>query len=785
MEVIKLHLAQRLILLELLVDWDLVRYQNKKASIKADLALHQKQLNYLNILLGNEPTTDAIIASLVRKLDSLILQEQTIFRHFTTIIGLNDQLAYLGSRLLVASKAFTGKLRVEILESNRINQILGWSLPTILLAALGILGVLLARNIIQFVKELESNRQELQINEGNLRVTLDSIGDAVIATDHRGRITRMNPSAELLTGWKLASASGRKLSEVFHIVNAHTRARVVDPAEKVMASGKVVGLANHTVLLANDGKEYQIADSGAPIRAPDGRIIGVVLVFRDVTENYVQEQKLRESEKQLRKITANVPGVVYRFECTPEHRCATTFVGESLRQWFGLEPDPATFAQAFRSGIPDEDRERYDRSLREAIRQSHPWHYEGRFRKESGELIWFTGDAIPYQEESGTTFYGVVQDITERKRSAETLRRLRNYLSNIINSMPSVLVVVDRKGRVTLWNKSAEQATGLTFDQVHRQPLATVFPRLTDQIHSIETALDKRETIHESKVPIQRQDETLFEDITIFPLVANGVEGAVIRLDNVTERVRIEEIMIQSEKMLSVGGLAAGMAHEINNPLAGILQTAEVLANRLSNEVPIPANEKAATTAGTTLSAIQTFMELRGIPRMLKTIKESGNRVAAIVDNMLSFARKSDVTVSSHNIAELIDRTLTLAATDYNLKRQYDFKAIEIRKDYEENLPQVPCESAKIQQVLLNILSNGAQAMVEAGTSGPRFTLRTRWEPERNSVRIEIEDNGPSMEPAISRRVFEPFYTTKPIGVGTGLGLSVSYLSSPRTTVVR
>jgi len=431
MEVIKLHLAQRLILLELLVDWDLVRYQNKKASIKADLALHQKQLNYLNILLGNEPTTDAIIASLVRKLDSLILQEQTIFRHFTTIIGLNDQLAYLGSRLLVASKAFTGKLRVEILESNRINQILGWSLPTILLAALGILGVLLARNIIQFVKELESNRQELQINEGNLRVTLDSIGDAVIATDHRGRITRMNPSAELLTGWKLASASGRKLSEVFHIVNAHTRARVVDPAEKVMASGKVVGLANHTVLLANDGKEYQIADSGAPIRAPDGRIIGVVLVFRDVTENYVQEQKLRESEKQLRKITANVPGVVYRFECTPEHRCATTFVGESLRQWFGLEPDPATFAQAFRSGIPDEDRERYDRSLREAIRQSHPWHYEGRFRKESGELIWFTGDAIPYQEESGTTFYGVVQDITERKRSAETLRRLRNYLSNI------------------------------------------------------------------------------------------------------------------------------------------------------------------------------------------------------------------------------------------------------------------------------------------------------------------------------------------------------------------
>lgn len=244
MEVIRLHLTQQLILLELLVDWDLARYQDKKTSIEADLALHQKRLNYLNILLGSEPGIDVVIASLVRKLDDLILQEQTIFRHFTTIIGLNNQLAYLNSRLLVASKAFTGKLRTEISESNRINQILGWGLPAILLAALGILGTLLARSIIQFVKDLESNRQELQINESNLKVTLDSIGDAVIATDRQGWITRMNPAAELLTGSKLASASGRKLSEVFHIVNAYTRARVADPVETVIANGKVVGFGS-------------------------------------------------------------------------------------------------------------------------------------------------------------------------------------------------------------------------------------------------------------------------------------------------------------------------------------------------------------------------------------------------------------------------------------------------------------------------------------------------------------------------------------------------------------
>ncbi|MCB1849998.1 MAG: PAS domain S-box protein [Gammaproteobacteria bacterium] len=887
MEMVRLHLAQQLILLELLVDWDLARYQNKKASIEMELGLLEKRLNYLNILMGKEPAIGEIINSLGRKLNDLILQEHSIFRHFTTITRLNDELDRAGDRLLAASEAFTGQLLTELSGTNRINQLLGWSFPVILLAALGILGTLLARNIIQFVEKLE-------INENNLRVTLDSIGDAVIATDHQGRITRMNPTAELLTGWDLASASGKSLSEVFHIINAYTRANVMDPAEKVLASGKVVGLANHTVLIAKDGQEYQIADSGSPIRAADGRIIGVVLVFRDVTESYAQEQRLRENEKRLRKITASVPGVVFRLECTSEGGYLTTFVGENLRQWFGLEPEPARFTQLLRSGIPAAEQERFEYSLDSAIHHSLPWHYQGRFRKQDGQLIWFTGDAIPYQEEDGTVFYGViqdisqrkrmaeslqvtqfcfdkatlgiyrigadgqildvnesaasglgysreelsslnifdidirvnpenwvklwkefqerrsarfetlyrrkdgsetpveinsnlleyegqlfaiafVQDITERRKDAETLRQLRNYLSNIINSMPSVLVVVDRNERVTLWNRSAEQATGLSFEQVHRRPLAAVFPRLAEQVHSIETALNKREVIHESKVPIQQTDETQFEDITIFPLVANGVEGAVIRLDDVTERVRIEEIMIQSEKMLSVGGLAAGMAHEINNPLAGILQTAEVLANRLGTELPIPANEQAATAAGTSMSAIRTFIELRGIPRMLQAIRESGSRVAAIVENMLNFARKSDAILSSHSIAELIDKTLVLAATDYNLKKKYDFKAIEIRKDYADELPQVPCESAKIQQVILNLFSNAAQAMVEAGTSKPRITVRTRWEPERNRVLIEVEDNGPGMEAAIARRVFEPFFTTKPIGVGTGLGLSVSY----------
>ena len=143
--------------------------------------------------------------------------------------------------------------------------------------------------------------------------------------------------------------------------------------------------------------------------------------------------------------------------------------------------------------------------------------------------------------------------------------------------------------------------------------------------------------------------------------------------------------------------------------------------------------------------------------------------------NILSFARKSDTAVSSHVLEELLDKTAELAATDYDLKKQYDFKQIEIRREYAENPVHVPCEGTKIQQVLLNILRNGAQAMQEAKTQAPRFIFRSSYDSEMTTAVLEIEDNGPGMDENTRKRVFEPFFTTKAEGVGTGLGLSISY----------
>jgi PAS domain S-box-containing protein len=496
---------------------------------------------------------------------------------------------------------------------------------------------------------------------------------------------------------------------------------------------------------------------------------------REVVRRTKTEEALRESEERLDLALSVANEGIWDWYLDSN----TLVFDDRYYTMAGYEPHafPETFEEWEKRVHPDDIEPSKAAVGRYLAGKTDIYDAEFRFMRKEGHYMWIRGQGrIVARNEQGNPvrFIGTNSDITESKQANEELQQLRNYLSNIIDSMPSVLVGVDAEGRVTQWNKTAEQTTGITADKAHGKNLSHMMPQMAAEINNLNLSIQSRQVIRDQKRPRPSENGTCYEDITIYPLITNGAEGAVIRIDDVTDKVRLEEMMIQSEKMLSVGGLAAGMAHEINNPLAGIMQTAEVMANRLGN-LHIPANRKAAEAAGTTLTAIESFMTSRGIPRMLDSIDVSGRRVAAIVDNMLSFARKSEATVSSHALDELLDKTLELAATDYDLKKQYDFKRIEIHREYADSLPAVPCESAKIQQVLLNLLRNGAQAMQEAGTKSPRLMVRTHFEKEREMVRMEIEDNGPGMDEETRKRVFEPFFTTKSVGVGTGLGLSVSY----------
>lgn len=363
--------------------------------------------------------------------------------------------------------------------------------------------------------------------------------------------------------------------------------------------------------------------------------------------------------------------------------------------------------------------------------------------------------------------------IRQQEEAEAELNRLRNLLTNVVDSMPSSLICVDVEGMVIQWNHQASLLTGVATQEAIGRHLVSVFPILEQVMAQVRAAIRKGASAHDRRLRSERQGEERLYDVTIYPLTTNGIDGAVIRVDDVTERVHIEEMMIHSEKMLSIGGLAAGMAHEINNPLAGILQNIQVIGNRLQKD--LPANRQAAEACGASIESIIRYLSERKVFDMMEQIRASGRRAAKIVDNMLSFSRKSDHRYQPMDIQQLVEQSLELAVSDYSLEGPFSFREIEIVREYATPLPRVLCEGSQIQQVLLNLLKNGAQAM--AGLPGParppRFIIRLAS--RDGNVRIEIEDNGPGIAPEVARRIFEPFYTTKPVGVGTGLGLSVSY----------
>ncbi|CAM3760003.1 ATP-binding protein [Parendozoicomonas haliclonae] len=365
------------------------------------------------------------------------------------------------------------------------------------------------------------------------------------------------------------------------------------------------------------------------------------------------------------------------------------------------------------------------------------------------------------------------QEVRGRKETERQLTRLQHHLNSIVDSMPSALVAVDEELTVAQWNREASLLTGLDHDEAMGSYLGEVMPFLIDTLGQVQDALDNEKAVNIEKLLLALPVGERYMDMMIYPLADADQHGAVIRLDDISRRIQLEEMMVQTEKMMSVGGLAAGMAHEINNPLGAILQSVQNIRRRVSPD--LPANTEVAESLGLKLEAVDDYLAQRDINKFLDNIHNAGVRASQIVSNMLQFSRRESRDLTPTPMDDLITQTLDIAASDFNLKQGFDFKRITINKEIAPDLPPVPCIANEIQQVLLNLLKNAAQAINNREETDWQGQITIKAEKKDNQVIITVEDNGTGMPEDIRRRIFEPFYTTKDIGSGTGLGLSVSY----------
>ena len=378
--------------------------------------------------------------------------------------------------------------------------------------------------------------------------------------------------------------------------------------------------------------------------------------------------------------------------------------------------------------------------------------------------------AIP--QDDGVYIGTIVSDVTERKISEEKYRVLFE------SAKDAILIIKD--GRIVECNGSASEMFGCS-----REALLGVSPGGL----SPETQPDGRDSRRVAQELIARATEgrpQFFEwrhrrcggeiftsEVSLVSMNVHGEALCLAFVRDVTERKEMEAMMVQTEKMVSLGGIAAGIAHEINNPLGIVLQAANNVIQRLRPD--FEKNAVAAAGLGLDMEKLTGYVRARKIDVFMEDIKAAAMRAAGIVRHMLDFSRQSGSLRGPCDLSALIERAVALASSDYDLKKSYDFRKIEIIRDIAPGLPQIVCSQTEIEQVVLTLLRNAAQAMASAApaVAAPRIVIRARV--SGGMARIEIEDNGPGMDQETQRRIFEPFFTTKPTGLGTGLGLSVSY----------
>ena len=295
-----------------------------------------------------------------------------------------------------------------------------------------------------------------------LRTTLASIGDAVIVTDSDGRVVLLNGLAENLTGWTTAEAKGRLLKEVFVIVNEQTRNPVEGPVTRVLREGKVVGLANHTILISRDGREHPIDDSAAPIWDPSNKLLGVVLVFRDISERRDAERALQASEQRHRLLTELSSDFTYSMRFREDGLPAIDFITEGFTRVSGYTIEELDSRGGWPTIIHPDDGSIISQTL-EKVKAGRTDDAEVRIIAKSGDVRWLRYLNQPVLDGAGkvTGLLGAAQDVTHRRESLEALRGSEQELRRLADSMPQIVYVSTPQGVVEHYNRRWFEYTGL------------------------------------------------------------------------------------------------------------------------------------------------------------------------------------------------------------------------------------------------------------------------------------------------------------------------------------
>lgn len=558
------------------------------------------------------------------------------------------------------------------------------------------------------------------------RRVIETAADAIVITDLDRRVSFANPAAHELLGLG-PELVGMPVSE---FVPEDFRAKVRDHEQ--------AGFDGHSQryecqVLRRDGDRRTVSVMSAPLREL-GRVTGIVASLHDMTDERRARDALTQSETRYRNLFDTATDAIYTVDVhgtlTSANEATSRLAGAPREELLGrslmgfIDPEAQEMVRdQFQAGLAGQSR-----------------RYEVQITDRAGRRRQVSVTNTPIRNGSRVVgLLGVARDVTEERAQARALAASEARYSNLVESAADAIFTVDEEGRFTSVNRALEKSTGRTREDLIGKPFVEVlapedregaWPILA---RTLRGERERGEFRYKGRDGIYR-----FGSIITAPMFENGrVNGGLGVVRDVTDEKMLVEQLLQQEKLAAIGQLVSGVAHELNNPLAGVIAFAQLL-------LASPLVEDQRTAA--------------------ETIHTEAKRAARIVTNLLTFARQHPPERSATDLNQVVRDTVELRR--YALERD----RVELLEDLDPHLPLTWADPFQLQQVLLNLVTNAEHAV--ANKTSRRIVVRTRA--EGGLLVMSVEDTGPGIAAADVDRIFNPFYTTKAVGQGTGLGLSIS-----------
>lgn len=579
------------------------------------------------------------------------------------------------------------------------------------------------------------------------RALFDSSPVAQFSVDLCGTVLTWNPAAERMFGWSADEVVGRRLPLLLEEVSERA-AR----ACQGLAAGKPFK-DEEISRKRKDGSTVVGLYSGSPVYDASGALVGVAGAVLDVTDRRQAESALVESDRRLNVLMGNLPGMAYR--CRFEPGWPMEFVSQGCLALTGYSAEELTSADGIQYGdliLPD-DRQYVLDAVTEAVREGRPFTLEYSIRTKDGDerYVWEQGRWVSRGDNGADRLEGFIADITDRRRAEAE----RERLVTAVEQAGEVIIITDPDGVIEYVNAAFERSTGY----VRAEVLGRTPKMLSSGVHDDAFYRDLWDTIRSGQVwsgriTNKRKDGSLYtEEVTISPVLdaKGGVVNYVAAKGDISRRIELEELHQQSQKLEAVGRLAGGVAHDFNNMLNVILTRVEMMLEESDADGP---NREA-----------------------MQEIHDAATRSAGLTKQLLGFARKQDASPRP------VDLNETVAGMTRMLERLIS-EDIALVWSPGAGVPNVRIDPSQLDQVLVNLCVNARDAIEGTG----RIAIETaaisgdEIEPavaagcafERFAVLI-VSDSGCGMDAETRERIFDPFYTTKGLGQGTGLGLATVY----------